>query len=153
MQYEKQISDIVDAIDQIASGIERLKSFGVIRSRKFYEDLAEWLVAQLFDGTLAPSKIQQHWDVKCDGGCVQVRSHWKALDNPNRWSNAGGAYDELVIVVFNQMLRVSELYRVPAAEVAKLRSPDNRLRWDDLAQWRLHPGELAIPTILKPLFP
>lgn len=152
MRDEKQIHEIVDAIDQISAGIERLKSLGVIRSCKFYQDLAEWLVAQLFDGTLATSKIQQHWDVQCDRDCVQVRSHWKAIDNPNRWSNTKGTYDVLVILVFNQLLRVSELYRIPAAEVGKLRSSDGRLRWDASSEWRLHPGNLLVPNELRPLF-
>ena len=109
-------------------------------------------MAQLLNGTLAASKIQQHWDVQCGGQCVQVRSHWKALDNPNRWSNASGDYEVLVIVVFNQSLRVAELYRVPFAEIPKLRRPNDRVCWDDLGGWRLYPGDFPIPTVLRPLF-
>ncbi len=152
MANQKRISEVIEAIDQIASAIERLRTLKVIRSRKFYEDFAEWLVAQIFRGTLAASKIQRHWDVQCNGECVQVRSHWKATDNFNRWSNTSGTYDVLAIVVFDQSLRVCELYRVAAVEVGKLRGSDGRLRWDALAKWRLYPGDMRIPTALRPLF-
>src|SRR5436309_12607285 len=111
MRNTTEIAEAVTAIEQIAWGIDRLKALGVIRSRKFFGDLAEWLVEQLFSGMLASSKNQPNWDVNCDGQCVQVRSHWKSLDNPTRWSNAKGVYDVLVIIVFNESLRVSELYR------------------------------------------
>lgn len=152
MGDKKQITEVVAAIDQIACGMDRLKSLGVIRSRKAYADLAEWLVAQVFGGSLAPCKNQPHWDVACQEGRVQVRSHSKAVDNPNRWSTTKGVYDILVVVVFNESLRVSELYRVPFAEVARLRRPNDRVCWDDLQEWRLRSGDIQIPPILKPLF-
>ena len=37
-------------------------------------EFAEWLVAALLEGTLAPSPVQAHWDVEAPGvGKVQVK--------------------------------------------------------------------------------
>jgi hypothetical protein len=57
---------------------------GVVRSFRSAEvDLAEWLVAQLFQGVLPPSKTHPCYDVEADNKRIQVRSLCKAPGNKN----------------------------------------------------------------------
>jgi hypothetical protein len=150
MSGKHQIDEVLAAIAKITEGIDRLKSLGVVRSRKTYADLAEWLVREAFGGSLAACKNQPDWDVACDDGRVQVRSHSKAVENPNRWSSTKGTYDWLVIVVFNESLRIAELYRVPASDVQKVKKPKETVAWDDVQQWRVRAED--VPSHLKPFF-
>ena len=89
-----QIDDIVAALDSIAEGIHSLQELGVIRSRKFVSDYGEWIVCQLFGGRVAKSKTQRGWDVLANDERIQVKTHSKAFDNPNRWSSIKGGPDD-----------------------------------------------------------
>ncbi|HSZ59238.1 MAG TPA: hypothetical protein VK797_26590 [Tepidisphaeraceae bacterium] len=143
-----KIAKVVGAIDQLSAGIESLKALGVIRSRKAFADFAEWVVAQIFGGELAPCKVQPGWDVLAHGERLQVRSHSKAADNPNRWSTVkGGDFDSVVIVVLNESLRVTELYKVPAGKLLSVQFIPGRLRWDDLAGFPASAVHAAFPHI------
>ena len=49
-------------------------------------EFAEWLVAALLEGTLAPSPVQAHWDVEAPGiGKVQVK--YLANSGNESWVN------------------------------------------------------------------
>lgn len=143
-----------EEIRKIADSMARLRSLGVIRSQKLVSDLGEWIVAKLFGGCLAESKTQQDWDVRCDSGRVQVRSHAKAADNFNQWTPVSRNYDryeELVIVVLSEVFLVRHVYRVPASEVA-LRVVKGQLRWASIQEFEINPRELPGYEELAPIF-
>ena len=79
-------TQIAQLLEKLSTARNTLTSLGVIRSQKVIPDFAEWLVAQIFGGSLAPSKTQENWDVKVGTEKVQVKEHAKARDNRNRWS-------------------------------------------------------------------
>jgi len=112
-EANRKIDAVVAALDKIAAGLRELASLRVVRSRKFASDYGEWLVSRIFGGSLAPSKTQKGWDVRVGDERIQVRTHSKAPDNPNRWSSVKGkpdGFDSFVVVILDESFRVAELY-------------------------------------------
>ena len=97
-------------------------NLGVIRSRKFISDFAEWLVAKIYGGSIAGSKTEKYWDVKVGMERIQVKAHSKAIDNPNRWSivKSPDRFNTLVIMVLTKDFKVREFYRIPSRELKSL---------------------------------
>lgn len=72
---------IAAAVAQLVSAIQELRDLKVIRSRRVAPDFAEWLVAQLYDGTLAENRNQAGWDVKCEDEHLQVKMAFEDATN------------------------------------------------------------------------
>lgn len=144
------IQQIAAALDRIADAIANLKQLGVIRSRKLTSDFAEWLVVQIYKGTLAASRTQQGWDVQAGNENVQVKVS-SVPDSPaNRWSyvNDPNGYDQLILVVLSDRFKVKEFYKIPSTDLRnKIRHDAQglRLNWNDVREFRI-PRE-QIPNI------
>ena len=145
---------VASALDNIVESLDTLRRLSVVRSRKWVADYGEWLVAAAFCGTIAESKTQTGWDVRTATERIQVKTHSKAFDNPNRWSAVNpntAAYDALAIVVLNEQFRVTEFYKVPSLALKGMLA-GNRVRWADCARWRLRFSDLRLAPEFAALF-
>ena len=86
-------------------------------------EFAEWLVAALLGGTLAPSPVQAHWDVEVpEVGKVQVK--YLANSGSERWVNEHPVrvtelMDAYAIVFYESLLPVSVVL-LPARGLADI---------------------------------
>lgn len=86
-------------------------------------EFAEWLVAALLGGTLAPSPVQAHWDVEApEVGKVQVK--YLANSGNERWVNehpvrVSDLMDAYAIVFYESLLPVSVVL-LPARRLAEI---------------------------------
>ncbi len=133
---------IAESLEKLSTAIDELKRSGVIRSRKFVSDFAEWLIAKMYGGSIAPSKTQKHWDVEVGGEKIQIKVHSKAIDNPNRWSNVKSIekFDTLMILVLTENFKVREFYRIPSKQLKSYLRPygsDFKVNWDDITDWKI----------------
>jgi len=86
-------------------------------------EFAEWLVAALLGGALAPSPVQAHWDVEAPGvGKVQVK--YLANSGNERWVNehpvrVTDLMDAYAIVFYESLLPVS-VVMLPARHLAAI---------------------------------
>lgn len=154
---EHVIKQVIAALDMIVSGMEQLRTLGVLRSRKLASDFSEWLVAQIYEGELAQSKTQKGWDVRATNEKIQVKVSFKPDDPANRWCYVGiqQDFDSLVLLVLSDSFKVAELYKIPHAELLPLLKPDKqspRLNWNDLKPWWVSVKELKTYARLSDLF-
>lgn len=106
---ENNISKVAAALEKLTNATVELKSFGVIRSRKpVSTDYSEWLVRQLFGGSLAPSKNQPGWDIDLGEEKVQVKVSFNPDSTANRWSyiKDPSFYDSLILIVLSDDYKV-----------------------------------------------
>ena len=139
---EIDFAQIAESLEKLSASINELTSLGVIRSRKFVSDFAEWLVTQIYGGSIAQSKTQKYWDVKIGTEKIQVKAHSKAIDNPNRWSQVKGPdkFDALIILVLTRNFKVREFYRIPSRQLKPYLKPYNRdykVDWNDIGAWKI----------------
>jgi hypothetical protein len=121
-------------------------------------EFAEWLVAALLGGTLAPSPVQAHWDVEAPGvGKVQV----KYLAN----SGSEGWVNEHPVHVTEQMDAYAIVFYESLLPVAVAQLPARRLAEVGAALGKRHPNQdrslqltranymrlLGEPTTFRPL--
>lgn len=142
MKRDHNITRITRSFDKLSSAIDDLTDLGVIRSRKYLPDFAEWLVAQLYSGKLAESKTQKYWDVKIKNNKVQVKAHSKAVSNSNRWTPIKdiNKFDILVIVVFTVNFKVRELYHIPTQKLKPYLKPykkNYKVNWNEIKEWEV----------------
>lgn len=140
---DDKISRIAAAFEIMSKAIEELKSLGVLRSRKGTSDFSEWLVAEIYRGTLAKSKTQKGWDVATDKEKIQVKVAFVPDSVANRWSYIGikHYFDSLVLVVLTDAFKVRELYKIPKDKLIPLLKNDEqglRLNWKDLKNYQIH---------------
>ncbi len=151
----QQIDTILTALDGIASGMRTLNTLGVIRSRRFVSDYGEWLVTQIFGGTRADSKTQKGWDIELNGERIQVKTHSKAADNPNRWSSVSGApedFDSLAVVVLDESFWVKDVYKIPSDRLQEVMDrTTNKVMWSDLGP-SSRISDLNLPKGVERLF-
>ena len=145
---EIDFAQIAESLEKLSASINELTSLGIIRSRKFISDFAEWLVAQIYGGSIAESKTQKHWDVKVGTEKIQVNAHSKAIDNPNRWSQVKGPdrFDTLVILVLTKSFKVREFYRIPSLQLKPYLRPYNRdykVNWNDIGAWKISKEDIT----------
>lgn len=145
MSKQRETTDfaqIAESLERLSAAINELTSLGIIRSRKFISDFAEWLVVQIFGGSIAQSKTQKNWDVQVGAEKIQVKAHSKAMDNPNRWSQVKGPdkFDTLIILVLTNSFKVREFYRIPSRQLKPYLKPHNRdykVNWNDIGEWKI----------------
>jgi len=142
MNERTDFGNIAESLEKLSTAINELNRAGVIRSRKFVSDFAEWLVAKMYDGSIAPSKTQKHWDVKVGTEKIQIKSHSKAMDNPNRWSQVKSIdkFDTLIILVLTENFKLQEFYRIPSEQLKPYLKPhdsDYKVNWDDIKDWKI----------------
>lgn len=147
-----QIKQVAAALNRIADAISNLRQLGVVRSRKLTSDFAEWLVVQIYEGTLAESRTQQGWDVQAGNENVQVKVSSVPESPANRWSyvNDPNGYDSLVLVVLTDQFKVREFYKIPSSIVTENIRRDAqglRLNWSDVQQCRISRDQ--IPNIYR----
>ncbi len=109
--------------------LTRLRELGIVRSANAPAgDLAEWLVAKATDGELA-TQSQKGWDVKAhDGRRLQVKARF--VSNPIKAGQRQLStfrsfdFDELVVVLLDDVDPVSRASCIPRAVVEEQASPD-----------------------------
>ena len=107
----------------------RLRELGIVRSANAPAgDVAEWLVAKATDGELAP-KSQKSWDVKArDGRRLQVKARF--VSDPIKAGQRQLStfrsfdFDDLVVVLLNDVDPVGRASCIPRAAVEEQASPD-----------------------------
>jgi len=135
-------SAIAESLEKLSTAIDELSRAGVIRSRKFVSDFAEWLIAKMYGGSIAPSKTQKHWDVIVGTEKIQIKAHSKAMYNPNRWSQVKSIdkFDTLIILVLTENFKLQEFYRIPSEQLKPYLKPhdsDYKVNWDDIKDWKI----------------
>lgn len=141
MNYEAQerpIRNLVDALKALREG-------GVTSNKTDLTcQISEWLVKEIFNGTLASTSINKDWDLMVGEKRVQVKAHAKAATNKNRKTyisyNEAALIDELIIVVFTQDYALREFYCIPWSKALQLISHNKGgsiLSWSRLNEYQL----------------
>lgn len=121
MDYQDQSKLIKDFI----LALKALREGGVTTNKTDLTcQLSEWLVKEIFGGTLAPNSINKDWDVLANGRYIQVKAHAKNSSNPNKFTrihyDESAVIDDLIIIVFSEDYVVREFYIVPWNEAIPL---------------------------------
>ncbi len=133
---------------------DTLKSLGVARNRKSIESQAgEWLVAKLYNGTIAENPNNTDWDVLADGRRIQVKTHAKSAANNNRHTDLGYAddagIDDLVIIVFTEDLKLKHFFNISWQEAVRIRNNNDRIYWSALSEYDIPASELPCQETVR----
>jgi hypothetical protein len=96
----KDYKDIRILLTNYFKAANTLKHAGLTRNKKdFTSQIGEWLVCEIYNGTIATSGIQKGWDLMVGNKKTQVKTHSKATTNTARWTAI--KHDVLLIFEFN----------------------------------------------------
>lgn len=148
----------VGAALELSHAVEVLRRQGVIRSRRFRDDLGEWYVCELYGGERAPAQTEGCRDICLSAGGQRLRVKTHPYDPENRWNFLDSIptdFDRLVVVILTDTFTIREIYDVPVEELGTVvkMGDENRpfYRWDDLEPWRVNPADLPGYKDLAPL--
>jgi len=149
----------VEAVLELSRAVHVLREKGVIRSRRFPDDLAEWYVCELYSGKTAPGGKEGCRDVCVSEGGHRLRVKAHLYDPEQPWAFLDSIptdFDRLVVVILTNYFTISAVYDVPVEELGTvIRMGDERkpfYAWDDLEPWRVDPSALPGYGKLAPLF-
>lgn len=134
-----------------------LKEAGLTRNKKdFTSQTGEWLVSEIYGGTMATSGIQKGWDLMVGDKRIQVKTHSKALTTPARWSvikhDVNAEIDELIIVVFTEAYTLAEFYVVPwidALNLIRRQKERDVIHWNHLKSYQLDVCNLPNQPVIE----
>jgi hypothetical protein len=137
IKVNKTFNEIRKSLNSIRAGKILLRKVKVIRHEKtIHCELAEWLVADFFDGIRAISGNQKGWDIQLqDGRKIQVKSHAKARTNGSNWTTLSPfskGVDEILIIVFSPDYFILEIFQVDCKTGYSLCNQKRELTWPKL---------------------
>ena len=102
-----------EAFENYSKALNELNTLGVTKNKKdFTSQLGEWFVETLFDGKRSENGIEKYWDLECELGKIQVKTHAKASSTKARWSaikyDVDSNVDYAVIVAFTEDFKLRE---------------------------------------------
>lgn len=144
------------ALKNYSKALNELNTLGVTKNKKdFTSQLGEWFVETLFDGKRSENGIEKYWDLECELGKIQVKTHAKASSTKARWSaikyDVDSNVDYAVIVVFTEDFKLREFYKVPWINCLNLirRNKDRDvLMWDNLKEYKIEIDQLPKQEIV-----
>jgi len=130
--------------------LQDLRIAGIATNKKdFTSQVGEWLVAEIYGGSLALNSIQKDWDLIADGKHIQVKSHAKSDTNTNRKTrlqyDESSTIDELIIVIFTQDYMLKEFYSISWPEAYQLISHNKaggEIYWNRLKDYKVNLDDL-----------
>jgi hypothetical protein len=138
---------------------KNLKDLKVLNNKKdFTSQLAEFIVASIYEGDLSTNSIQKDWDVILrDNRKIQVKSHAKATTNNNKFTpvpyKEDASIDLFVIIVFTEEYKIKHFYEIPWYKLWELSQNDKArrlVRWSKLNHFdRLSEIEFTDNELLK----
>lgn len=156
---EPSKSNAVEAVKNLASAIETLRTAGVTRSWRLTGDLGEWYVEQLYQAERATRRDQKGWDLRLPTTGVRLQVKAQTYDLQNKWNYLESDlehFDRLVVVILTGTLTLRDLYDIPVGKLRTIlrRGTDRKLSysWNDLEPWRVDlkslPGYAALRELL-----
>ncbi|WP_282054518.1 hypothetical protein [Maribacter luteus] len=120
-----------ELISQFIYSWKQLKEEGVVKNQKdFTGQIAEWLIAELYNGTLAENGKQKDWDLIADNLKYQVKGHAKSKTSKRRDTdfnyNMNSELDVFVIVVFNEEFKLKNIFQISKSEIFEKKLIENR---------------------------
>ena len=149
--------EILFALSDFFSTVERLRQFGVIRSDKYLGDIGEFIAKNFYDIELSASGRQPGYDAFGERGRVQIKYHGSRTRTNVDLGNPA-EYEVLVVVLGpSSMLRPTGyqeeflVYEMPSNEVREYqnidrhtyscgKAPFNRTPDRRLSLQPVHPG-------------
>ena len=132
-------------INQFLTLWKQLKEETIITNQKdFTSQIGEWLIAELFNGKLAENGKQKDWDLIANNLKYQVKGHAKSTSSKRRDTdfnyNIDSDLDVFVIVVFNEIFELQNIFQVSKSEifqkklVTERKSGKNVISWSNLVE-------------------
>jgi len=155
---EPSKSNAVEAVKNLASAIETLRTVGVIRSWRLTGDLGEWYVEQLYEAERATRRDQKGWDLRLPKTGERLQVKTQTYDPQNKWNYLESDlehFDRLVIVILTDSLTLRDLYDIPISKLRTIlrQGTDKKLSyfWNDLEPSRVDPRRLPGYMVVRDL--
>ncbi|WP_282111451.1 hypothetical protein [Maribacter stanieri] len=136
--YKKKL----DLIEAFIDAWKKLKKEKIISNQKdFTSQIAEWLIAELYNGQLAENGKQKDWDLIVDNIKYQVKGHAKSKTSKRRDTDFNYSIesdmDIFIIVVFDEEFKLKNIFKVPKNIIFQnnlmtIRKSGNVISWSKL---------------------